>query len=247
MHVVVLAAGRGTRLQPMTQELPKPMVVLNGKPIIWYVLLPLLELACVQKITVVTGFKHQGLDAYIRRTFSFTDRIHLLHHMAYDKGNLFTLLRARSRLRSTFMVTNADHIFHPKLLTTFTEDALVRRPGFLTIGCHHDRPLTADDMKVRLAQGYLTHIGKDLTIYDAGYLGLTIVHEACRKAYCTHAAATAKKRGDISVVEDVLGQAAQDGMPPRASDLTGLGWYEIDTPEDYAIAEQGLRSWGLYT
>jgi L-glutamine-phosphate cytidylyltransferase len=250
MQVVILAAGKGTRLGAMTRQLPKPMVLLCGKPIIWYVLRPLLQHPAIDEIVIVTGFQRTVLETYVRETFTTARNIRLLQHTAYDTGNLFTFLHARSSLHTTFMIANADHIFRLPLLTQLIETATAPQPGVITIGCHHDRPLTPDDMKVQLTQGRLTQISKTLTVYDAGYLGLTIVPEVCREAYFAHAEATVRDYGEASVVEQVLLQAAQHGMPAQACDLTGLGWYEIDTPEDHAIATAALTretSWHGHT
>ena len=247
MQVVVLAAGTGTRLQPLTRDIPKPMVELAGKPIIWYVLTPLLKLPEVDDIIVVTGCQHDVLDLYIHQMFASSDKIRCLHHPAYDKGNLFTLLSAKALLHTTFMLTNADHIFRLALLSKFTQSALHHYQGAITIGCHRDRLLTSDDMKVQLEQEQMTNISKGLTAYDSGYLGLTLVPEPHLHTYFELVDATVKKQGENSVVEQVLLEAAQQGLPPSACDLTGLGWYEIDTPEDHAIAEQGLCEQGSAT
>ena len=52
MKVVLLAAGTGNRLGPLTENLPKSMVPLNGKPIIDYVLDTLLALPLQELIVV---------------------------------------------------------------------------------------------------------------------------------------------------------------------------------------------------
>jgi NDP-sugar pyrophosphorylase family protein len=63
MKAVILAAGKGTRMRELTQELPKPMLSLRGKPILEYILLELIA-AGVRDIFMVTGFRAEVIEEY---------------------------------------------------------------------------------------------------------------------------------------------------------------------------------------
>ena len=64
MNVLILAAGTGRRLAPLTDEIPKCMVNLNGVPIIDYNLQNLAQ-GGVQKVTLVTGYRGDVLQSYL--------------------------------------------------------------------------------------------------------------------------------------------------------------------------------------
>ena len=53
MQAVVIAAGKGTRLQPLTDDKPKPLVEVNGQPILEYCLDELVELGASELYIVV--------------------------------------------------------------------------------------------------------------------------------------------------------------------------------------------------
>ena len=61
-HAVILAAGRGTRLAPLTDRVPKPLVPVNGTPIITTIL-DALNAAGISTITIVRGYCGAAFDA----------------------------------------------------------------------------------------------------------------------------------------------------------------------------------------
>ena len=65
MHGVIMAGGRGTRLQPLTDDRPKPMVPLLGRPVIDYVKDAMLR-AGVNDLVVTTGYRGEDLEAHVR-------------------------------------------------------------------------------------------------------------------------------------------------------------------------------------
>ncbi len=65
MYGVIMAGGRGTRLQPLTDHRPKPMVPLLGRPVIDYVKDAMLR-AGVNELVVTTGYRGDDLEAHVQ-------------------------------------------------------------------------------------------------------------------------------------------------------------------------------------
>jgi NDP-sugar pyrophosphorylase family protein len=63
MKAIILAAGKGTRMRELTNEVPKPMLKVHGKPILEHIVLGL-SAAGVREIFVVTGFKAEVIENY---------------------------------------------------------------------------------------------------------------------------------------------------------------------------------------
>jgi dTDP-glucose pyrophosphorylase len=63
MKAVILAAGKGTRMRELTNECPKPMLRVQGKPILEHILQGLIS-AGIREIFMVTGFKAEVIEAY---------------------------------------------------------------------------------------------------------------------------------------------------------------------------------------
>ncbi len=63
MKAVILAAGKGTRMKALTNELPKPMLKVHGKPILEHIVLGIRS-AGIREICIVTGFKAEVIEEY---------------------------------------------------------------------------------------------------------------------------------------------------------------------------------------
>jgi NDP-sugar pyrophosphorylase family protein len=63
MKAVILAAGKGTRMKELTNELPKPMLRVQGKPILEHILEGI-QAADVQDVFIVTGYRHEVIETY---------------------------------------------------------------------------------------------------------------------------------------------------------------------------------------
>ena len=63
MKAVILAAGKGTRMGELTQEVPKPMLKVRGKPILEHIILGLVG-AAIRDIFIVTGYRAETIESY---------------------------------------------------------------------------------------------------------------------------------------------------------------------------------------
>src|ERR1044071_4876992 len=63
MKAIILAAGKGTRMRELTSELPKPMLRVQGKPILEHILEGLIA-AGIREVFIVTGFRAEVIEEY---------------------------------------------------------------------------------------------------------------------------------------------------------------------------------------
>ncbi len=238
MRAIVLAAGTGSRLGEITKVRTKGMVPVNGKRLIDY-LFDFFEIELFDEILVVGGFYYEDLKKYIdSKKFN---NVRVLENREFLKGNIFTLMRALNEFpKDSFLITNVDHIY-PKVMFS----KMKRSFNSITAMCDFDRTLTDDDMKVRLSKiGAVPRIDlirKDLKEFDCGYIGMTYVDVSAGRLYRDTVMKTLEKFGDRAVVENVLQILADnENTAPGICDLSGIGWYEVDTEEDLRKAEKGL-------
>lgn len=229
MKAVLLAAGTGNRLGLLTENLPKSMIPLKGKLLIDYVLDTLLALP-LQELIVVGGFEFEKLRKHLQGR---DPRIRLLENKDYPLGSILTLKTALPHINEDFFLFNADHIYPKTIIPKLLKD---RKK--ITAVCDFDRSLVSDDMKIKKsADGYLTDISKKLTSYDGGYIGITYCAEDTLPLYKKNVVDVIEKTEGRGVVEEVLATLIKNGNPPKICDASGIGWLEIDTPEDLALAE----------
>src|SRR5690349_17348218 len=62
---VLLCGGKGQRLKPFTDSLPKPLVPLNGRPLLSY-LMSYLALQGVRRFVVCVGYKAEAIEGFLR-------------------------------------------------------------------------------------------------------------------------------------------------------------------------------------
>ncbi|MFA6328996.1 MAG: nucleotidyltransferase family protein [Candidatus Micrarchaeia archaeon] len=105
---VVLAGGLGTRLRPITYSVPKPLVEVDGKPFIHYLLVSLKK-AGIRKCLLLTGYMHEKVEAYCKDGREWGLGI----TYSPEKEQLGTggaILNAAAKIRSTALVLNGDSL-----------------------------------------------------------------------------------------------------------------------------------------
>jgi glucose-1-phosphate cytidylyltransferase len=65
--VVILCGGRGTRLQEHTREIPKPLVEIGGRPIVWHVI-QLYALQGFRRFVLATGYRGESIERFVDAT-----------------------------------------------------------------------------------------------------------------------------------------------------------------------------------
>ncbi|MBU1308404.1 MAG: phosphocholine cytidylyltransferase family protein [Gammaproteobacteria bacterium] len=111
MRVLILAAGMGTRLRPLTDQMPKTLVQLNGKPLLHYQL-ETFAASGLTDIGIVTGYRAAAFKDYPLQQFYNSDYQHT--------NMLYSLMRARSWLDGTddLIVSYGDICYCTEVLST---------------------------------------------------------------------------------------------------------------------------------
>src|SRR3989344_1319341 len=110
-QAVILAAGEGKRLRPLTEHIPKPMIDVQGKPILYYVMSALPH--DVDEIVLVIGYKGESIRNYFGKSFA-GKRITYLSDVK-PGGTGYALQEARPFVTSDyFLLLNGDDIYHPE-------------------------------------------------------------------------------------------------------------------------------------
>jgi choline kinase len=238
VQAVLLAAGLGSRLGSLTEQIPKALITVGERPLLAYAV-AFARAAGARDITVVGGFGFDRVAAEIAR---LALPVRLVENSAFRDGNLISLTAARPIIENAdeFLLMNVDHIYRPAIA------ALAAAPADdVTAFIDTDRTLGADDMKVeRDGAGRVRRIAKTLTSWDAGYVGMTKVPRAAAARYWATVDAALAAEGRAIHVERVLARLADAGTPPACRDISGHGWLEVDLPEERDRADEAVRRGG---
>ncbi|MBC8495506.1 NTP transferase domain-containing protein [archaeon] len=107
-QAVVLAAGQGVRMLPLTKEIPKPLIEINGKPFLEY-LLRNLEKAGYEKVFLVVGYKKEKIEAFFEHT-SFNFEVELVEQEErFGTGHAVSLLK--DKIKGNFVLLMGDNLY----------------------------------------------------------------------------------------------------------------------------------------
>ncbi|MSQ94365.1 MAG: nucleotidyltransferase family protein [Gemmataceae bacterium] len=108
MDAVLLAAGLGTRLRPHTEKTPKPLLPVQGRPILDWTLGALPK--AVDRVVVVTHYLAEQVDEYLRQQTHFKEWVTVPQGDPQGTGDAFR--KCRPHIRSDkVMVINGDDLF----------------------------------------------------------------------------------------------------------------------------------------
>jgi UDP-N-acetylglucosamine diphosphorylase / glucose-1-phosphate thymidylyltransferase / UDP-N-acetylgalactosamine diphosphorylase / glucosamine-1-phosphate N-acetyltransferase / galactosamine-1-phosphate N-acetyltransferase len=110
MKAVILAAGRGTRMAPITDTIPKPMVQIQGKPLIEHNLEKLSGLA--DEVIIVVGYLSEQIKNYFQGSFNGMKIKYVFQESPLGTGD--ALFRCRHLLSGRFILMMGDDLYSRK-------------------------------------------------------------------------------------------------------------------------------------
>ena len=157
MKVIILSAGQGTRLLPLTAEIPKCLLEIQGKTLLEWQIAELQKCG-VDEITVVTGYGAEKVEALLQQRYE-GQNIKTHYNPDYaTTDNLVSCWKAREEMSEDFILLNGDTLFEAAVVRSL----LASPVNPITVTINHADNYDADDMKVSMAENRLVNIGKDL-------------------------------------------------------------------------------------
>ena len=240
MKAIVLSAGQGKRLLPLTVDEPKCLLPVDGDRGSLELQLRALARCGVERAVVVVGFGAHHVERLLRETRVPGLAVEKLLNPFYGSSdNLATCWLAREQMNEDFLLLNGDTIFEDRVL----QRVLEAPPASITVTIDHKSEYDDDDMKVSIDDGgRLLAIGKTLKpeMVNGESIGLLSFRGAGPKLFRealdrTIGAPGALKAWYLSVVNEL----AQDIDVDTAS-VRGFWWREIDSPEDLDEARRSF-------
>jgi choline kinase len=230
---IILAAGRSTRLRPLTDDKPKCLLPMGPKTILDWQLESLAAVG-IQDVTLVVGYRQEMIRRHIADRHPGL-RVRYIENPDYATTNtLFSLRRALETYEGDFYYLNADVVFDHRIMERLVpgDDG-----GFLAIDRKQCRE---EEVKVKVQDGHITAIGKYLDPAECvgEFIGVAKFTGGLARAFREQVLHDAVAGNEMKFFEYAL-----DRLPDKSRlipvDITGLPCVEVDFPEDYeyAVAE----------
>lgn len=242
MKAIILSAGQGRRLLPLTADRPKCLLPISGQTVlVWQ--LRALEAAGVELASIVIGFGAAQVEQQLGQVSFAELKTRTVLNPIYDRtDNLVSCLAAREEMDEDFLLVNGDTLFEPGVIRRL----LASEPAPVSVAVVRKAAYDADDMKVSAGAGRLTRIGKDLGAgeIDGEAIGVSLFRGQGPRVFVQALEEVQRepdghRRWYLSAV-DLL---ARRGVV-SATLVDGLGYAEIDYPDDVARAESLVAMWG---
>jgi len=248
MNAVILAAGIGSRLRPLTIDQPKACLTVDGTPIIEHQLRAYAS-AGIETVYVVTGYMPKNVRALCDRCAKELDiEIQTIHNEVFaNTDNMYSLYCAQHAVDGeSFFLSNGDVVFDPQVVEKLA--AADTPSGIATDTGTYDpeaMKLTVDE------DGTLDGISKEIPEQDAAGTSIDL--------YCFSAQTSAKlfdrieRRVEIEAeytawtelaLDEVLANQPHD---IQAVDIDGANWVEIDDRSDLLAADRTFSSLDLHS
>jgi choline kinase len=240
-HAILLSAGQGSRMLPLTVDRPKCLIDFSGKSLLaWQI--EMLARGGVKRIDVVTGFMTDMVDEALAAIddprVTITTKFNPFYKVADNLGSCWI---AREAMEGDFLILNGDTLVSEEIVNKVQQDS--GWPIAVTVDVKDE--YDSDDMKVWREGGQLKRIGKTLTAEESnaesiGFLafrgeGSKLFREAVRAYMRT-------PEGVQHWYLKVIDSLAPSGKVGTVS-IEGLGWAEVDFLNDIEIATRLTDSW----
>ena len=242
MRVIILAAGQGKRLLPLTADVPKALLDIHGRTLIARQIDAFADCGLTDFV-VVTGYGAARMEAALAELGRARNvAIETVYNPFYAVAdNLASCWMARHRMSGDFIQVNGDNVFRADLV-----ERLLAAPAALAAAAINRKPsYDADDMKVMLDGGRLTEIGKMLPVdtVDAEAIGFYMFRGEGAAAYADILDKAMREPSGLKQWFPAAVGTLAKTIAVQTIAINGIRWCEVDFPLDLLQARQLAASW----
>lgn len=225
-RAIILNAGKGSRLLPLTSERPKCLIEFRGKTILDHQIEALLPLD-LDEIVIVTGYRGEMITDHVK---PYGEKVRTVANPDWaESSSIASVMAAREFLNSHYMVMNGDTVYDSGILARAAADAkqgtsLLVEPVAENI---------EDDMLVKVRDDTVMAVAKTLSPEVATHRSLGVIFGrndggAYRRMLDD---VMACGNGHLQYHHEIINRLA--GLQTVHAVVAGDGiWQEIDRPED---------------
>jgi choline kinase len=233
MKAVIIAAGYGSRLWGLSNQIPKTLLPFAEDTIL-STIINQLQLSGIIEIAIVVGYNQVFIRDYVA-SIDIGIPITFIENMEWDRGNGLSVYKARDYVGSeSFILSMSDHIVTVEALKTIVQ--VPEKINLLLVDPWYDKIHDIDDAtKVLVENDSIINIGKEILVYDGIDCGIFRLEADFFKAFETALSKGSESiSGTIQVlIENKRMKAIKINHPHQ--------WLDIDTPDAYEYGLQHVK------
>jgi len=166
MKAIILAAGKGERLMPLTSDTPKSLLELENETTLLESQLITINKTAIDKVVIVTGYLTEKIESKVQRySKEYNIDIQIIYNPFFDiSNNLLSLWQAKHEMESDFIIINGDDIFNDSVLLGLLEHD---KNELITMVIDRKETYDEDDMKLIVENGRILEVGKEIPLNEA--------------------------------------------------------------------------------
>lgn len=249
-RAIILAAGQGTRLRPLTDNIPKCMVEINEKPLLkWQI--ETFNRCGIKDIVVVTGYKREKIPEY--------DIINVYNEDYAVTNMIISLFCAEKYIEGDVIISYGDIIYSDKVLKLLIEnkrDIVIASDeewqNYWETRC--ENPLTDVETFIKGEDQKVQSLGQEpdsLAEIEGQFIGLIklsgkgcriikkIYYDCMNSQHCKNNAWNSNRSLRSAYMTDLMNYLA--GLGKLHYNKINRGWFEIDNHKDLKIANEHIN------
>ena len=233
MKTVILAAGAGSRLKPLTDHMPKCLLKVGVKCILEMTIENLLA-TNNSEIIIVTGYLENKIREFIRERFPHLQITYIYNELYASTNNIYSLWLAKDEvLGHDMMMLDSDIVFDERIISK------LQNSGYKNCLALKRHEVHDEEIKVKTdAHGCVIEIGKEVNVSQAEgeSIGIEIFgKEALTELYFILDRKVVTEKEVNQFYEAAFQELSDNNL--FIVDITEYFCMEIDTEEDLKIAE----------
>ena len=240
MKAIILAAGVGSRISPLTNSIPKSLLKVGGNTIL-EMMISHIQNCGISEVVFVLGYLQKQIKDFVETRFLNLNSHFVINDKYAETNTGFSLMLARNLIKdSAFVKFDADVVFDKEILENLIE---CEYENCLCI----DKKINLDVEEIKVIiddKNRVLNASKAVNPKDAvgESIGIEKINKKTSKLLFAELEVMMKDwRNYQEYYEAAYVRLIKKNVPFYALDISGLKWTEIDTKEDFIAAENMFK------